>query len=435
MPHKIAIVAAIEPGDEVNILELTSLTSMRLRDTFTDPLGELSVSVGVNRSTIANVLKYVARGSRVTATVDGAPQFCGTIQSIKRGTGRSGASVSFVAKSILAEPFRGHVNPNLRLHTKGDTAVEETISEALAPFSLGPDGLTILDFTTGLDKRSQSMGKPWKFPSRKKFLSSLKTSDLKPQQGQSAYAFISGFLSRMGVMLRPSAYPGQVIITYPEYDGDPPYGVAEGYAATDKFFTPVHDDWEFSESNEQGFSEVTIWGNKIDVAGKKQAAPDQVRVLRPPFFLQKPGYTAADDKIIRDGVEKKLKTKYYKQTLTADKMQCDYPQYVSTFAPYVPYIIQDKRAKDSKACVNSAYLEFAKRAQHAVSLPVRVTGFASRNGFIWQTNTLCQAKMPTADIDSTMWVFERTFSHGPDGQYTDLTLLPKNALFIGEIPE
>lgn len=369
---------------------LDAWDSFSLRDTFTDPLGQLEFVARPSRARIPELLTRVTKGTRVEVVVDKVTQGFYLIQASQRTIDRQGVTFRFGCHTPLVTPYQASVNPDIATHYQNDTSVATVVLGALGPF-----GFTRL-VADSAASRSALTGKPISGGNAPVNVDALTHRDAQAQEGETAYGFCARIFTRLGVCLRVN-HEGTLLLSAPDYRQQPSYDLVQdftGQRAGDRML----DGIQIEDSNDEQFSECTVRGVSPD-------KPGQTRMARPAATIA-----------------------------NADQ----YPNratYSSPLAGYKPKFIFDKNSRDIARCSSLAKLAMGVRAPKAFSVTCEVDGIRSTTGRVWGIDTVANVFIEAEGIKEPMWILERTFLQDrSSGQKTRLKLLPLGALVLGDAP-
>lgn len=375
-------------GDGATIDVWNGLT---LRETFTDPLGELDFECAPPRAQYKDYRQRLAKGELVTILINGVNQGGYLINEVERTVSTDGGAVIRVkCHTTLVTPYEGDVDPDLTLHQQTDVPVVAAILDAMKPY-----GFDAIEGDAAANVAAIS-GRPLGGQAQSVNVSALKHQDCVAHAGMTAYDFCRRIFTRLGVVLRVNAQ-GTLLVSAPNYTqdvNDTIYQSFTGGRPGDYFIgaVTVHD------SNAGQFSEAAVRGQRADNGAATTARP----VSR----------------------------------ITEAEIHPNRPSYQSTAAPYKPKIVKDKLSRDKARALSTAKLEMGFRAKDAFWVQGEVDGFISRTGRIWQVDTLVRVALEAEELDETMWVLERVLHQDASGgQRCRLKLLPIGALVLGDIPQ
>lgn len=370
---------------------IDSWLEFTLRESFIDPLGAFDLTVAPPRHRIDFYRKRIQKGEPVDITINGIPQASCLIQTVEMRIGvQRGVEFRIQCRSPLITPYQGAVDPKLTFGSQTDAPIVDVVLKALAPY-----GFTKVegDHTSAINAKT---GKALKGGRAPIIVEALKHQDAHAQDNETAYAFCARIANRLGVAIRPMPNGG-VCVAAPNYEGEVGYSVGldmTGALKGDRFVGDV----VVTDTNDEQFSEYIVRGHRPSKRKTTRAAP--------PKGTTKPA---------------ELNTKR--------------PQYRSEVAPHKPHNIFDKKARDAERCKNVAQFAMSLRAAEAFVVEGRVDGFVSKTGRIWTVDTLCDVFIEPADVNETLWILERTLTQTREGgQMTDLKLIQKGALVLGQLP-
>jgi prophage tail gpP-like protein len=371
---------------------ISAWTSLRMRDSFTDPLGQLDFEVAPPRKQIAAYREALGKGQLVAVMVNGVAQGVFIVQARRSRVGRDGVVMSLTCHTPLITPYQASVDPRINFHSQADASVVGVVAEALAPF-----GFEQLrgDVTANV---AALTGQPIGGAALNVLVETLKTQDAQAQDGEAAYDFCRRIFGRLGVALRMRA-DGTLLLEAPNYNQPAICAVWQTFGTPrpgDAFLAdpPV----EIEDTNDEQFSECTVRGSRSDSAGSTATATPTTTVF------------AAD--------------------LPAGERL-----YRSTAANYKPLFIKDKNSRDAVRCKAAATRALGLRAARAYVVRGAVDGFISSTGRVWTPNTMVHVTVEAEGLNEDMWLLGREFSQDRSGgQVTALELIPKGALVLGDLP-
>lgn len=386
-PNRRGIVAMqFEDGTSID-----TWNSLDLRDTFTDPLGDLSFESIPPRGRYQEYRARLAKGSAVTVSINGVSQGRYIIQEVERAISTAdGAAIRVRCHTPLITPYEGNVDPDVSIASQTDVPVTDAILKAMAPY-----GFDRIIGDTAASVAAMS-GKPLGGRPASVTVGALKHQDAVAHEGETAYSFCARIFTRLGCALRISS-DGVLMVGAPQYDtavNDTLRQSFTGGLPGDYFVgtVTVHD------SNAGQFSEAIVRGQRADTGDASTARP----VSR----------------------------------ITEAELHPLRPSYVSTAAPYKPKIFHDKSSRDKARALSCAKLEMGLRAEKAFYVQGEVDGMVSATGRLWQVDTMVHVVIEAEGLDEDMWVAEvRRTADAAGGQRTHLRLLPKGALVLGDIPQ
>lgn len=385
MPQQRALVRLVSPDG----FEARTFTKVQIRQSFTDPLGSADFTFAPPMPQWQAHMEHFGKGEEVHVYVGAARLGKWVIQDAKREYDpKGGALMNVHCQSLLAAAYEGAVDPDLNLTTQNDVSVGNVILTVLGPYGFDRiivDQRAHLNALTGVPLPG---GKAPDFT-----IGDLKTKAAAAKPDQAAVPFLNKILSHLGAVMMVDG-EGQILVCVPDYDQEPGYAVALGTG-----YGPEVDVFEgkvtVSETNKGQHSQVSVIG---------QASPDDADVSRP-----KPDATYAVDVL---------------------PARCVYR---SGLHPYKPMIHKDKHARDDKQARNVAHLILGSHATNAYTITGGVGGWISRTGRVWAPGTIARTIIPQEAGDGGMFILERTLTQDAEaGQKTSMTLIPRNALILGD---
>jgi len=366
--------------------------SLEMRDSFTDPLGDVRFEAAPSRPNLPEYLNKLRKGELVTVFVNDANQGTFLIQTVTtRISKEGGVIISATCNTVLVTPYQGSVDPKLSFKASADAPIGTIVARALAPYGLD----TVIDGDPAANV-SALTGRPIGGGRAPINIDALKQDQACAQEGESAYQFCARIVTRLGVAMQVN-FDGAVLLTVPDHDQDPAYSLVQSNDVTisgDRFF----GDIEIADTNDNQFSECRVRGNPSDKSGATQTSlPDA--------------------------------------TVKASELFPDRPTYRSTAATYKPLILKDKNAHSIERCRSVAKLALGIRAKDAFTVTGAVAGFVSTTGRVWTANTIVDVRLDAIGFHEPMLILERTLIRNrSDGDITRLKLIPKGALVLGEMP-
>jgi prophage tail gpP-like protein len=366
---------------------IDSWLSLDLRDTYTDPLGTLDFVTVPPRSRIGEYRELLQKGELVTVFANDVNQGTFLITTRTQAISKdNGCIFQVTCKSPLVTAVEGSVKPGL---SKKDQELGQLIALALQEYGFD---IVVADPIANV---SALTGKRIKGGGAKKNTKKVKIADIQTVENERAYQFVSRLCSRRSVALR-MAVDGTLLLTAPNYDQEIAYSLVEDSSGThqgDRFFGTV----TITDTNDEQYSECQIRGSSPDRRGDTQSAHPKNVAKSTDISATRPPY--------RGGVA----------------------------AAYKPFIFLDKQCHDSSTAKATALHALGYRARNAFTVRGEVGGFVSKTGRLWQVDTMAHVVIEEAGIDEDMWILERSFLQDREqGQRTQLTLIPKGALVLGE---
>ena len=202
---------------EVNGRQYTSALSYSYEESYLSPSDRWSVSFDQDELSPEDLASLVPRAS-MSLTINGHPQTTGYIDSIHTSTS-NGTTVTVSGRDWLSPAVDAHISPRTRFDAS--QTLLTVINKAFAPFgitAIATDNVANANVING-----QIYGNP--VSKKGKPLTSYGIHELKPYNNESAFAFCSRISQRFGLWIRPSATKGTLLVTAPNYDRAPPYGL------------------------------------------------------------------------------------------------------------------------------------------------------------------------------------------------------------------
>lgn len=373
--------------------------SFDLRDTWTDPLGDLRFEAAPGRERIALYRDKLQKGELVTAFVNNVNQGGFLIQTVTTKISKAaGVTFSIACHTPLITPYQGGVAPGTSIKGKTEVPVSDAVLKAFADY--GFDSLQ----GDAIASASAITGRPINGGRAPLTVAALKQDQMSAQDGESAYQFAARIVTRLGACLK-STPDGNLLVCAPDYDQEPIGTLvvsADPTVSGDRFF----DDLEIVDTNDNQFSACTVVGVQSDKAGTTQTAKPTATVTASDLFPDRPGY---------------------KSEGTAD---------APSPAGHKPLYINDKNATSTERCKSVAKLALGIRAKEAFVISGTVAGFtSSTTGAIWTSGTMVNVQIDPLGFSEPMWILEahKHRSRGA-GDITRFRLIPKGALVLGDIP-
>lgn len=395
---------------------VTSWDALTLRDTFTDPLGSLDFTVTPMRERVAYYRTRLAKGQRVTVSINDTPQGSFLVDTLQTSIGREGVTYKVNCKSLLVTAYQGAVNPDLSFHSQTDVPVKDVVLQAMAPY-----GFTTVVADTTASVRAIS-GRPVDGRKAAIVVEALKHQDCQAQEGETAYQFCARIFTRLGVVLRVN-HEGVLLLCAPDYEQRPLYNAHQTFATAMTTSDRFLDGIEITDTNDNQFSECVVRGVRGDKKGQTQTSRPAARLIGTAAAAVRPPtapFAAIAATALTDG-----RHTYRSAALPAG----------GSAAPYKPLCMMDKHARDADRCKSVGKLALGIRSKDGFTVSGEVDGFMSRTGALWQVDTMAGVVIEAYGLDETMWLAERTFmqSRG-EGQTTRLRFVPSGSLVLGDVP-
>lgn len=377
--------------------------SVTLRDSFTDPIGEFSVTSALTQD--GGLLKAYRRtlnkGERISLKINNIPQFVGLVQTVKKRIGDGGIQFTVSGGTPLITPYEGAAveDPNdyskeLSFRSENhDVVISDLIKRVMRPY-FGTEVVVVGDDGSHIDLTS---GKKRTKKAKKLALEQLTQREAIAHPGETAYQLLSRVVTKLGVCLK-MRWDGALMIVRPDYDQEISYTVGQSFREVfpgDRFFGDV----DITDTNQGQFSECCVRGQISDNPEATLASRPIGVVKSTDINATRPPYSAA------------------------------------SFAAYKPKVIKDKSSRDLIWAKSVAKLALGLGASSAFTVNGTVGGWISKSERVWTTGTLARVVVDVDEIDETMFLLSRTLIQDPDaGQFAQLTFIPKGYLVLGDLP-
>lgn len=382
---------------------------VKLRDSFTDPLGSLEFAAQPPRNLWPLYDEHLQKGELVAVLVNGAPQGNHLIQTRDKRIGKNGVEWQIECQSVLCTAYEGGADPNYALSTKTDTTVTTAVNDILRPYF----GAQTEVHANAEDDVVARMGKKLKGAATGIDVEALKHQDCQVHENETAYGVIDRIINRLGLIVRVDV-AGRILLCRPLYDTPARYTVVQDFQMTRKGDRFLDDPpIEVHDTNSGQFSECVVRGQRADRGEQTQAAQPIGRV--------------GADVALPDGVPF---AKVPRALLEPGRHN-----YRSDVAPYKPKFYKDKKARDVERSRSLARMILGFKCKEAFYVSGTVDGWLSREGHVWTVNTMARVVVEADKIDEDMLLLERTLMMDRSGgQRTYLKFIPKGSLIIGELP-
>lgn len=386
--------------------------SVSIRESYTDPLGSYSFEFSPPSDMFANYDAHLQKGRGVRVFINDALQVVGIITSRRTTISkRDGIRIGIECKSGLVTAYEGSVDPNISNVFKSDTSVLSAVMEVMDNYGwLGIVGDEAAHVSVKMGGTIQGLtDKPIT-------VDGLKHQDIKANYGETAYSYCARLFTKLGCVLHCDTEKN-LLLSRPLYNQAASYSlIADSNVELpgDRMLDPV----EVTETNDGQYSEVVVVGEALDKKGQTRSNIPGVRMVvdnmaqyvpaKAPF--QKLPYTP-----LTSG-----RHSYWSQAVTA---------------VYKPIFHKDRSARDNERTKNVALIVMGSRGANSFQVRCSVDGLISETGKVWTINTMAHVRIGALGIDENMWIMERQIDvDRRGGQRTTLTLIPKGALVLGEIP-
>jgi prophage tail gpP-like protein len=385
-----------------------------LRDTYVDPLGDLSFVAKPLRRDLKTYREHLRKGELVAVLINDAPQGVQLIQTVDTTVDREGGVTFNVScNTPLITAVEGSANPDYAFSSKSATFLTSIIGDLLRPYGFGEVYAEAED-----DVNVRAGGKSVKGKTKVN-RSTLKAKDLQVHEGEAAYGVATRLCNDAGVCLRCDV-EGRLILGHPRYDQPVSNTVVQDFDGRTKGDRMLHVD--VHDTNDGQFSECVVRGASHDDNDQTYAARPQAR------------YVVASSKTATDAFP--VKVPFNKVTATTFPDARHTYRSAATVAPYKPRILRDKMGGDASKCLGVAKLVIGMRASKAFVVTCEVDGWISQTGRVWTVDTVGRVVIEAIELDAEMWLLERTLMMSRSGaQKTRLRWIPKDSLQLGNIPE
>lgn len=362
---------------------------LRLRDQFTDPLGDVTLRARPERKNLQRYNTLLDKGERVTIHINGAKQGTYLIDTVRKSVNNDGVTFEVQCKSLLVTAYAGSIDPKVRLKQDDDVSATDILLDALRDYGFTTiigDARASVEAITGKPIGSRGPAIP---------LEQLKVQQAQGGEAESAYNFCARICNHLGVCLRVDAN-GTLLVSAPDYEQDPIYTIVQSFDGSG----PIGDrilSLTITDTNENQYSECEVRGQAA-MKKKRQVA------RREPLSL-----------------------------LSGSVAFPDRPPYRSSIAPFKPKRIVDRKARDEARCEAVAELALGLRAADAFVISVELDGFLSTTGRVWAVDTVADIHAEAFGIRESMWIKSRTLTRGRDGDKTQLELIPLGSLSLGQL--
>lgn len=416
--------------EDLNIWDNLSIT-----ESFLDPLGDFKFTVMPPLDMIFVYEKRLKKGTIAYLSINDHRQATVVITSVIIRIGGGGTSFSISAKSLLAAPYEGSVDPGLGKKLDAATSVSELILKVMGPYGFNDivnETGSSLSARTG--KKISGVFDP--IP-----MKALKDKEVQAKYGETAYQFCSKIFSRLGVILVTDPY-GKLLLTRPYYDQSASYSLIQSISleAGANPMTSV----TISDTNDNQFTEVVVKGQaQIPKTKKKKKEIPKIEGVDDTRFIARE-WGGSYKAVVNTPISRARLFGYPDPDISPipfSKTPIHYidtgPQnYSSPSQIYKPKYVEVKKCTDVLQCERYTDLLFGVKGASGFVVKCEVEGFIATSGKIWTPNTVANVRIDAfSGFNEDMWIIDRTFTMSrSNGQRTQLTLLPLRALQLGKIP-
>jgi prophage tail gpP-like protein len=398
--------------------------SLALRDSFIDPLGDLSFSVGPPRKELDSYRQRLVKGEAVTLRINGTLQGKFVVQESVMAIGINGVSFSLSCQTPLCVAYEASVDPRVSYGGANNVSVSEVVLAVMAPFgfeAVAADALANVAARTG-----KPIGNGVATPN----LKDLTAKEMQAQDGETAYQFAHRIFSRYGVQLRVANDGTTLLLEAPDYEQE------TSYTAAQTFDTGPVADYFLAEpavvvhsGNRSQYSECTVIGVATDDDGTRRTGAPRVTV-EPSV----PIVGVASSVVTETQSTLAERRALARGDSTTTKVEVARPAYQSRSSPYKPKIIKDKNSASLKRCGSTAKLGLSLGCETGFCVTGTVDGFVSQTGRVWTVGTIARVVVEAYGLDERMFLLEVTRQQdATSGQRTALKFIPLYSLVLGDI--
>jgi prophage tail gpP-like protein len=414
--------------------DLNIWDNLSLRESFLDPLGQFSFSVMPPLDMAFIYEKRLKKGTVAYLSINGHRQATVVITTVTTTIDNSGITFKVSAKSLLAAPYEGSVDPGLGKKVSAATPMSALILDVMAPY-----GFEEIINETG-SSLSAKTGKKIEGTFKPIPVKELKDREVQAKSGESAYQFCSKIFSRLGVVLVTDPY-GRLLLTRPFYDQPPSYHLIQTISLEPGANHMI--SVSITDTNDNQFTEVVVRGQApiTKTKQKKQEVPKSVGLTS---FIAREWPVKSYKAVANTPVARARLSGYPDPkdvTVPFSTAPVHYVDegphnYKSASQIYKPKYVEVKRCTDIVQCERYTDLLFGVKNATGFVVRCEVEGFIASTGKIWTPNTVASVRIDAfGGFREDMWILERSFTMSRSGgQKTQLTLLPLRALQLGEVP-
>lgn len=207
-------------------VEFTRFLSYEYTENYLSPSDESSFEIAERELSDTDAAALVP-GSVVQVVVNGSVQSVGILDDVDATVDRTaGALVRVSCRDQMSLAIDAQVDPRIRF------LPTQTLADVLTTCYV-PLGFTDFEIDNYAN-RNVITGQTYGTPSSKKGkpLKSFILHQEKPYQDEGVYAFTSRISQRFGLWPRPGATAGQLIVSKPDFEQEPRYGLQHAYGAS-----------------------------------------------------------------------------------------------------------------------------------------------------------------------------------------------------------
>lgn len=402
-----------QQNDEVSLVlpqsgtVINTWTQYSFHSNFLTPTDEFSFTIAHEKLPPAVAQELVA-GTQVSLLVNSLTQATGYIDDVDIVNNREGGTEFMITgRDVLAPAVDSNMDPRQRF-AEGQT-LAQFLESVFAPYGWVGDTAFVIDNDANLDVLTGSL-QGTRTSKKGKALASVVLHQLKPYQGEGAFAFASRISQRHGLWIWPSADGLTLIVGKPQQDR-----------------TPI-------ASLKRGFGQDST-KNSILSGGAKRSLRDQPSIVVAQCFggggeFQKSNMTvlAVNPAVIADNNDI-LQTYASAVRVT---LAGDYAEPITSKTAR-PVFLKDDESHTQEQLENFVVRELSLRLRKAFSANYEVRGH-TQNGIPWSVDTVVQVDDDRARVHEPLYVIGRTFSKSRGGgTRTHLELIRPGTLSFGGI--
>lgn len=356
--------------------EFSFWTSCVVSDDFLTPCQTVSLEAAVDE-TRYDLLKRLQTGTAYTVMVNGNPQCTGFIDSVDISADSEGTRVSVEAHDVLWRVVAGNVDPRM------PTADEMSLEELAQKLFVDQFGLQCTIIESNDKARNAALGKAVTAQPRKtKRKIKDKLKDLRPRDGEGGFGYFTRFAHRNGFHVWASPEGKDIVVSGPAYDQSPSY----------EFVSRLGKN---------------SGGNNIERARARKSiegVPSNVWVR---------------GKDSRPG-EKSPGIGYYDN--------------FANVGVFIPFYLRDDQSNTKDHCDTVAAYVVGKAMRNFLTYEITVRGLSDpASGRVFNVDTIANVLDERCGVEGPMWVESRTLRKSASGTFTDLKLIPANALILDNL--
>ena len=393
---------------------ITNWQTYSFNQNFLKPTSEWQFTIGDENA--QSMIDLLVPGTKVQLVINDLIQCTGFIdkKTIKADPNpRGGTNLVIQGRDIMAKVVESNINPQLRFSVQ--LSLFKIIEKALAP--LGIDTIYTsddLNFNTITgNKRSID---PDSDELNQKYL-----KQLKPNFGQSTFAFIDQILKRFGFMMWAAADGSGVIIGKPNFKLDPLHHI-----------TLLKDKNNVSNNVKYSNSVIDLTGQPAIIIAKGVAGGEDADYNATNCIIINELIGLDDDGIPIPEIQDILAQyqQFGSKILPLRQELIDVRKSIKGRTITGPMYVKDDEAQTSEQLQKFLIREMALRQQKIYNLDYMVVGH-TQNEIPWAVNSIVSVKDEIQGIEEKMWVIEKTFSKSySEGTTTQIKLIKPYTLVI-----